>query len=220
MTKPNYDLIIVSKSGGELTSVTENCIASARKDGEKLHVIVIETGEPTKYDADLIIPYEGEFNYNHALNMGLKHIKCDFQILANNDIIFHKGWTKIGPLMKANGYLSASALSNDIRQSPFRHGDFAYEGYEIGMQLTGWCIFTDIQIWNRIGKLSEAYPFWFADNAYGAQLENHGIKHALICSVRVDHLGSQTLTRETKAMQRYWTRNGGKVGRSFNKKRI
>ena len=105
-----YDLIIVSKSDGTLFKLTENCIKTARKDNVDLNIIVVETGKPYKYDVDKIIQYEGEFNYNRALNLGLKYAKSDIQILANNDIMFGEGWSKIGSLMRSNGYLSASAL--------------------------------------------------------------------------------------------------------------
>src|SRR5665648_551200 len=94
-----YDLIIVSQSKGELIQLTENCIKSARKDNAELNIIVVETGYPYKYDVDKIVEYNGVFNYNRALNLGLKYAKSDFQILANNDIIFHEGWSKIGDIL-------------------------------------------------------------------------------------------------------------------------
>ena len=106
-----YDLIIVSKSDSDLIQMTEQCIASACQDGADLNVIVIETGNPYKYDVDKIIEYNGEFNYNRALNIGLKYAKGDVHILANNDLIFHKGWSRIGDMMKEYGYHSASALN-------------------------------------------------------------------------------------------------------------
>jgi hypothetical protein len=102
--------------------------------------------------------------------MGLKYRKSDIQILANNDIIFKPGWSKIGGIMRVNGYLSASALSNDKRQLCYRRGPYAYEGYDIGFHLSGWCIFCDSQLWNKIGWLDETHLFWFSDNAYASQL--------------------------------------------------
>ena len=210
----SYDLIIVSQSIGNLTKITENCIASARQDDVKLNIIVIETGDAYKYDVNKIIEYKDEFNYNHALNLGLEYAKSDIQILANNDIVFKKGWSRIGDIMQANEYLSACALSNDNRQRWFKRGDLAYEGYSIGYQLTGWCIFTDKKLWNQIGKLDETHMFWFSDNAYAKQLQDKGIKHALICSVQVDHLGSATLVRQDRRMQRLYTYAQGKAVRS------
>ena len=100
----SYDLIIVSKSEGDLIQMTEQCIASARQDNADLNIIIVETGQPYKYDVDKIIEYNGEFNYNRALNMGLKYAKGDIHILANNDLVFHKGWSRIGDLMKEYGY--------------------------------------------------------------------------------------------------------------------
>lgn len=190
-----YDLIIVSQSKDNLIKITENCIKSARKDKADLNIIVVETGNPYRYKVDKIIQYNGEFNYNRALNIGLKHAKSDIQILANNDIIFHPGWSQIGDIMKVNGYLSASALSNDFRQRSFPRKYVAYEGYVIGEHLTGWCIFTDRALWKKINKLDERHRFWFSDNAYADQLKAKNIKHALMCSVTVDHLQSQTLNR-------------------------
>jgi hypothetical protein len=210
----SYDLIIVSQSIGDLIQVTENCIRSAREDKADLNIIVIETGRPYKYDVDKIIEYNGEFNYNRALNLGLKYIKSDFQILANNDIIFYKGWSKIGEIMKTNEYLSACAISNDLRQYQFKRGNYAYEGYRIGYELCGWCIFTDKSLWNEIGQLSEKHQFWFSDNAYGDQLKKKGIKHALICSIEVDHIGSRTLIKQNRIVQKRFTYSGGTMIRS------
>lgn len=87
-----YDLIIVSQSIPTLIPVTQQCIDTARADTDDINVIVVETGEPYKYPgADIHLKYEGQFNYNRALNLGLKHVKGDVHILANNDIIFHSG---------------------------------------------------------------------------------------------------------------------------------
>ena len=203
-----YDLIIVSQSSGkDLIQLTNNCICTARQDNADLNIIVVETGHPYKYDVDKIIEYNGAFNYNRALNLGLKHAKSDVQILANNDIIFHKGWSKIGDIMRINKYLSVCALSNDNRQRGFRRGNFAYEGYMIGREMAGWCIFTDKKLWKIIDKLDEKYQFWFSDNVYADQLKQNEIKHALICSIQVDHIGSRTLVRQNRLTQRQFTDN-------------
>jgi hypothetical protein len=188
-----YDLIIVSQSKGDLIQVTQNCIDSTRLEDTDLNIIVVETGNPYKYDVDKIIEYNGAFNYNRALNLGLKHVKGDIHILANNDIIFHKGWSKIGEQMKQNGFESASALSNDHRQRSFERGDFIYEGYNIGVYVTGWCIFITKEALRKIGKLDESFEFWYSDDVYADQLKAHGLHHGLFCNIQIDHLGSKTL---------------------------
>lgn len=215
----SYDLIIVSQSKGDLIPITQQCIDSARKDNADLNIIVVETGNPYRYDVDKLIEYNGEFNYNRALNLGLKYAKSDYQVLANNDIIFREGWSLIGPIMKANNFLSASALSNDIRQARFKRGYHAYEGYKIGEFLTGWCIFTDKELWNQIGKLDEKHKFWYSDNIYADQLKAKNIKHALICSVTVDHLGSTTLAQQPRSTQNMYTYSGGRAYRETKRSR-
>lgn len=119
--------------------------------------------------------------------------------------------------MKANHYLSACALSNDDRQKHCKRGNIAYEGYTIGLQMAGWCIFTDNVLWDIIGKLDEKYIFWFSDNAYAKQLEDAKIKHALICSVFVEHLGSKTLSRQERRIQSYYTYSQGRATREFKR---
>jgi hypothetical protein len=213
----SYDLIIVSQSNGDLIKVTQNCIDSARQDNADLNIIIIETGNPYKYDVDKILEYNGEFNYNRALNLGLKHAKSNIQILANNDIIFHKGWSKIGELMRLNDYLCASALSNTAIEKGFELKSIAYEGYEIGSIFTGWCVFTRKELWDQIHEIDERFPFWYADNAFAKQLQEKGIKHALICSVQVDHICSQTLVRQDRNKQRKYTSAQGYAMREFRK---
>lgn len=194
-----YDLIIVSKSTSDLIPVTQRCIDSARYDSAELNIIIIETGQPYKYNVDKIIEYNGEFNYNRALNIGLKHAKGDIHILANNDIIFHPGWSKIGEIMDVNGYHSASALES---KQKFQRGNFVYDTYNIGDGLNGWCIFIDDYVIKKIGKLDETMSFWFSDNLYACQLKAAGIKHGLFTGVQVDHLESRTLKRQPYRMQR------------------
>jgi len=195
-----YDLIIISQSKGELIQVTQNCIDSARKDGADLNIIIVETGNPYKYDVDKIIEYNGEFSYNHALNLGLKHAKGDVHILANNDLIFHEGWSKIGELMKLNDYHSACVLSQS--HNGYQRGDFVYDGYEIGKHLTGWCIFVDNYCLEKIGKLDESVQFWYSDDLYACQLRAAGIRHGLFCNCQVDHLTSATLVRQPYQIMR------------------
>jgi hypothetical protein len=194
-----YDLIIVSQSTPALIPVTQQCIDSARQDGAELNIIVIETSNPYKYDVDKIIEYNGEFNYNRALNIGLKYAKNEIHILANNDLIFHPGWSIIGESMKANDYHSASAMEGKQR---FQRGDFVYDSYAIENGMNGWCIFIDNYVLEKIGKLDETMTFWYSDNLYALQLKTAGIKHGLFTNIQVDHLGSRTLKMKSTQMQR------------------
>lgn len=195
-----YDLIIVSQSTSDLIQMTQNCIDSALADTKDINIIIVETGQPYKYKGvNKFIEYNGVFNYNRALNLGLKYVKGDVYILANNDLIFKHGWSQIGELMKLNGYHSASARSGHQK---YPAGDFAYEGYEVGTILNGWCIFLDKFCLDIIGQLDEACSFWYADNLYACQLKAASIKHILFCNCQVDHITSQTLIKQAARIQR------------------
>lgn len=211
-----YDLIIVSQSTKELIPVTQQCIDTARDDTDNINVIVVETGSPYIYPGvDKFIEYNGVFNYNRALNLGLKYTKGDIHILANNDIIFHPGWSKIGDQMKQNGYHSASAKAWHLTM--FETGDNVYEGYQVGYTLTGWCLFVDRYCIEQIGRLDEGVDFWYSDNLYAHQIEEKGIKHAMFCNVRVDHLCSKTLVRQPARVQRQY--QTGEIHKYITRKR-
>jgi hypothetical protein len=168
-----------------------------------MNVIVVETGEDIKYEGvDRYVKYTGEFCYNKALNMGLDVSCKDVHILANNDIVFHEGWSRIGELMRLNDYHSASLISG--HQTMFQRGDFVYEGYIVGYILTGWCLFMDRYCHEKIGRLDESVKFWYSDNLYALQLEAAGIRHGLFTNYCIDHLASKTLNRQPSRMQRYF----------------
>ncbi len=200
-----YDLIIVANSGkSRLVEITQNCINSARNETD-VNVIVVETFPLAKsYSNCHTILYHGDFNYNHALNLGIQKSKADILILANNDLIFYPGWSQIGELMQINGFGSASALSWTTKEHKGLAGEWIYPGYMIGFSLAGWCIFVTLETINKIGKLDETYSFWYSDNVYAEQLIKAGIKHGLFCNIRVDHLTSATLKTLSLQKQRIY----------------
>jgi hypothetical protein len=194
-----YDLIIVAKTSPDLIQMTQNCINSALLECSDINVILVESGLPYRYEnVNKHIQYNGVFNYNRALNLGLKYVKGDIYILANNDLVFKEGWSKIGELMQLNDYHSASAISGP------EQGDILYEGYEIGRFLNGWCIFIDRFCLDKIGQLDETCVFWYSDNLYACQIQAAGIKHVLFCNCRVDHITSQTLVKQSPRIQRLY----------------
>lgn len=198
-----YSLIIVASSSGKrLIDITQRCINSARADGADLDVIIVETFRVYDYEDCEIIEYHEPFNYNRALNKGIAKAKGDVLILANNDIVFHPGWSVIGDLMLSNGFDSASALSGKHRM---KQEESIYPGFSIGTILTGWCIFATRECIKKIGKLNERCEFWGADNVYAEQLKAKGLRHGLFCNIRVDHLESSTLRTLPTRMQRKYS---------------
>lgn len=201
-----YNLIIVAcSSSNQLIGYTEECIASALQDVADVEITVVETYAKIHPYKCNIIQYTGDFNYNRALNIGIRNSReCDVYILANNDIKFHKGWSVIGDLMSYFGFGSASALAGG---KGVLSGDYIYEGYQIGSILLGWCIFATSDTIRRIGSLDETYEFWCSDNVYADQLRGAGVRHGLFCNVRVDHIESATLRSVSLRTKRRYTFN-------------
>lgn len=200
-----YDLIIVAcSSSPRLIQITQDCINSALQDEADLNIIIVETFRETIYkNVNKVVNYEGQFNYNRALNQGLKYVKGDIHILSNNDVIFHKGWSTIGTDMQVNGFDSASAREGH-RHRNFQPGNWIYEGYGIGIHVAGWCIFITKEAMQKIDRLDDRFEFWYSDNAYADQLIEHGLRHGLFCNVQVDHIVSATFRTKTKyEMMRY-----------------
>lgn len=56
----------------------------------------------------------------------------------------------------------------------------------------------------KIGKLDESVVFWYSDDLYACQLMAAGIMHGLFCNVRVDHIASKTLKKQSNRMQRFY----------------
>lgn len=198
-----YDLIMVAASRSEkLIEMTQRAIDSCLADGDKVNVILVETYNETQYKGvDKLIMFDREFNYNGCLNEGLKYREGHIQILANNDIIFQKGWGEAGYWMEANKILSASPIGGHAVHSLIERGDRALPGYEIGIFFTGWCIFQHKKVWDKIGALSEKNIFWGSDNAHVKQLIDAKIKHYLLCNIEVHHLTSETLKGESREAQ-------------------
>lgn len=217
-----YDLVMVAASKDpQLVAMTQRAIDSCLADGADVNVILVETFKKARYrGVNQIVLYEEEFCYNRCLNYGLKHAKGDIQILANNDIIFAKGWSEIGDVMRANDILSASALSDTIHHRMMKKGYYAYSGYDIGLYFTGWCIFQDRKVWEKIGSLSEQYQFWYSDNAHAEQLQRAGIAHWLICSAEVYHITSQTLAKTDRKTRHTYTYAANKRIHRNNRKNL
>jgi len=205
-----YDLIIVAcSSKARLIAMTQRCIDSASQDNADMNVIIVETHPMLhSYPGCNIISYSGKFNYNKALNIGISHAKGDVFILANNDLIFFPGWSEIGDLMVVNGFESASVISSDHIKKGLQQGDYIYAGYNIGWNLTGWCLFVTRKCIETIGSLDESFQFWHSDNVYADQLKANGIRHGLFCNIRVDHLTSATLRTIPMRLQRRYTSDG------------
>lgn len=205
------DVVIPSKTIGLLTSTLEDCISSLRISERNINfnVIVVESGPNfVAKGQDITIAYDGEeFNYNHALNQGLKKCSHDWVILANNDLIFRDNFMQ--EIMAINAlYPEIKSFSpwNSFygwHQNLFPNAEKIHVGYRICHELAGWCIIAKRDIFDVI-SLSERVSFWYSDNVYADALMGAGIIHALARDAKVDHITSQTkIVSQEEAFQSY-----------------
>ena len=83
--------IVAASKDAALQKITQEAIDSCLADHVPVNVILVETFKEFPYRrVNKTIFYNGEFNYNHCLNLGLNYSTGDIQIMANNDIILKK----------------------------------------------------------------------------------------------------------------------------------
>lgn len=198
MEKMVVDIIILSHARTqkllELTQKTiDSCHASEKE--IQFNVLVIEQEPGIVYNNCKTMLTDSPFNYNGFMNLGISLTENKYVCLCNNDLIFCNGWdSNMIEAMERESILSACPLCPDRQGKDFWQGYNIEYGYNNGKHMSGWCIMINRKLIDKIGKLDEDFPFWFADNAYAEQLKKHNVKHALIRNSVVKHLGSSTLS--------------------------
>jgi GT2 family glycosyltransferase len=208
--KREVDIIILSKaSSKELREVTENGIQSLLDSEDPrqvmLNILVIESDKAAPvYDfpqTRTIYP-KTSFGYHKYMNIGIRESSSPYVCIANNDLLFHKGWaTAI-----LNAFDADPGLKSACPICPVHHPTLDIhphtgirKGHEVRYEVAGWCILFQRSILKITGELDERLKFWFADNDYAYTLMKHGIQHALVTDSLVEHLESRTLlTKDEK----------------------
>lgn len=210
MTNVIVDVIILSYAKNvQLRKITEEAIVTLLNSEEsiKFNVIVVESNidcSPFEFENCNTIYPKKKFGYNKYMNIALDLTKNKYVCLCNNDLIFHKGWASeiLYQFQTDQTLMSASPICSNVSNSKYpKINSGNYYGYEIGKHVSGWCIFLDRRIINKIGKLDESFKFWYCDNDYANTLMKFNIKHVLISTAIVDHLNSRTLISETQDSQ-------------------
>jgi GT2 family glycosyltransferase len=202
MSSPTQiDIIILSYAKDEdLKKLTEETIASlvSSEDPAKIqfNILVIESNSilmPYQFEYSKTIYTGVKFGYNRYMNIGIKATKSPYICLCNNDLIFHKGWaSNILTQMRLDKHLkSASPYCEITHKNSIKDDGQNVVSTRNGI-LIGWCIFLKREILKVIGPFDENLTFWFADNDYGNTLEKYQVKHALVTSSKVTHIGSKS----------------------------
>jgi GT2 family glycosyltransferase len=192
------DVIILSnartKALEAMTQQTINTLRISERPG-KFNIIVIEQTTAT-YARTQTIHMPGEFNYNQFANIGVRKGYAPSICIANNDLIFTRGW--FSEMCKVRAKVMSPKNPGDKRQLDIR---VAEGGYEAGRHFSGWCFVMQRNVWEQIGGFDEDFPFWCADNATIEQLKAIDVAPVLVPNSQVRHLASETLKTLTKPEQ-------------------
>lgn len=191
MTK--VSLIIVSdsstKNGKELLN---NCVTTALYEAHiDIEVIVVDNHAVAdkRYK---VIPQPTPFNYNTCLNAGAKEATGNYLYFANNDLLFKKGsLSEIVYQMGKHKLGTASAICPKAH-SYVKVPRGVYISHKVGQAFTGWGFMMKIEAYSLIGGLKDTCPFYCADNETVEQLKQYGIRHGLVKTTFIEHIGQQT----------------------------
>ena len=117
--KVSIDVVILSYAKNDyLKGLTDQTIATLMdsEDPAKIYfnVIVIESDkklQPYQFENSTTIYPVEKFGFNKYLNIGIKETSNKYICLANNDLIFHKGWATAMP-KRARGTVCKSFVFN------------------------------------------------------------------------------------------------------------
>jgi GT2 family glycosyltransferase len=201
------DVIFLVKTADlETYQMTADAISSLRNSelNNKFRVILVESSidNPSKYDADVTINYDGEFNYNKALNMAFEYLNSDYVCVFNNDVYFQKDWYSI-----IRYYMDIFNLDSASPRCPvpqvgpnplaqkmiLEYPESAVIlGYEALVHFCGWGWIMKREVLNLLRPMPEDLTFWFQDNHMALQLQKLNKKHGCVTSSHVIHYGQKS----------------------------
>ncbi|QGJ92084.1 glycosyltransferase [Gordonia phage Keelan] len=200
---PIVDVVILSNAQSTyLQRMTQQAIDTCRAGANSLpvNVIVVEQNPSARYKGATVVPNWNEFNYNQFGNIGAAQGNAPWIVLANNDLIFHDGW--LHELLAADHPIVSPISPKDVRQQDVKGNEV---GNQVGRHLSGWCFMISRELWSAIGGFDERVSFWGSDDVVVEQVLAQGFSPMLVPTSVVEHLGSQTLKRQTTNKQNQLT---------------
>jgi len=180
------DCIMLSYTKNKgIHDMTQRAIDSLHASSDiKFRVLLIETSEDmVLYDNASVIKPHREFNYNAFVNIGLARCDSEWVIIANNDVIFHKGFME--EILKENP--DSASPRCDVWDNHLPYIGANVTGYRVGIEVCGWCIVAKRKVLEDVG-FDERMKFWYQDNLYAFELKRKGYVHKLIGKACVTHL--------------------------------
>lgn len=212
------DVIILSYANSpQLRKVTEDGIKSLldSEDPQKIYfnILVIEScpsAQPFDFNQTTTYFPKSKFGFHKNFNFGIKKSNNPYVCLANNDLIYSKGWATaiLKGMREEPESWSASPLCpthHPAKGIGIQPNSGLYHGYKVRWEVAGWCLFFDRRMLNKTGLLDEKFTFWYADNDYANTLKKYKINHVLVTNSIVEHLESKTLRSKDPETQHIMT---------------
>ena len=203
------DVVIPVRTDSEhdrvITQTSINSLFDSRPPQMDFNVVVCEQvkGAPLYDHVKMTVHYDFPFNFNKVLNLGASHCQNKYIIFSNNDLLYT--WNFVVPLFVAaqGGYKS---LSPTDPRSDKPTKEMYVEGYGIGKELKGWCIFCEREMFDSIGGFDDRVNFWYSDDLYAEQLKKANVMHARVSNSFVIHFESATISKQTRALKSEYMR--------------
>jgi|LakMenEpi03Aug12_release.lakeMendotaPanAssembly.Ray.scaffolds.fasta_scaffold09482_12 hypothetical protein len=199
-------IFLVNTADHETFQMTIEALISLRNSepNHKFNVILVESGQNCKfrYEVPHYVEYEGDFNYNRALNMAFEKITSNWVAVFNNDVIFHPNWyTTLRYYMELFNLDSASprcpkdqfGIKPEANQ--FITGLPEHVVHVNGGTVTcfaGWGWVMKSNVLKMLLPLSEDMKFWFQDDDINLSLKKLNKKHGMVSSSHVTHFGQKS----------------------------
>ena len=198
------DVIILTNTIDDaIFKMTQNAIRSLRDSSEQdlFNIILVESNKTNnyKYDVDIFLRPEEDFNYNVYLNKAVVNCSCEYSAVSNNDVLFHKGWwAKMKQAMISHNLDTASPRSQRqqigiVPRAEMKHRytpmNKIVEGYQVVVTFCGWFWAMKKEVREWLFPLDEDFSFFYQDNDIIMRLEEKNCKHALVAGSLVDHFG-------------------------------
>ena len=202
------NVIMLSNSSTQyLTALTQVAIESLRaakapslKALSGIRIVLVETQKNIKYkNVDKQIEYDfskyGKFNYNYALNLGIDYCRKSFSdndwyCFSNNDVVYTANWLQ-EISFALQSFPSIESLCPNTCQ--LMHRKAVSFGYGMKSHLEGCCIMSSKRVVDDVLKsFDEKFSYYFQDDDYLEIIKRNNVKHAMVLSSIVHHIGSQT----------------------------
>ena len=208
------DVVIISYTADKIIyNMVNHSIHSLRKSEKDIqfNIIIVESNQHASYDGCKMV-YTGttDVHYNAFCNMGIEQCKNNIIALANNDIIYRKGWmsshvkaferTDLELLCTKN--LKDKAHLKLYKKGLYHHLAPLNNEEKHSIHLTGYLLVMKQSLLDKIGgKLETPVRFWRSESVLNVQLKKAKLSYALNADSHIVHLGAQSyrlLSREEK----------------------